>query len=299
MDNQLERGTNDDKFLPFTHAGRSIQTSKKSESQSVGVLRTSWSQELSGRTGKGEGLGLRQFECGDLDPQISLLRPATPQIAQQDRKSNLYSSIGSTDMNSVRSDRGNTVEKRSTRYSIKKDGLPRSTEGLRKVKAAAGDEHKREDWQIQKQALAKKFGQAGWTPRKRLSPDALDGIRALHVQYPAKYTTSVLAEQFEVSPEAIRRILKSKWKPTETEEASRRQRWDRRGAVIWSQKAESGIKPPKKWRQKGIGRDQIPLHKQRLRDDSQNRLATEEQRSSALDASSVARTSVSLSSRIL
>ena len=111
----------------------------------------------------------------------------------------------------------------------------------------------RELWQVQKKALGEKFGESGWQPRKRLSPDALDGIRALHAQYPEDYSTSKLADHFKVSPEAIRRILKSKWRPSEVEDASRRDRWQKRGEAIWSQMVELGVKPPKKWREMGIG----------------------------------------------
>ncbi|KAL8710344.1 MAG: hypothetical protein Q9220_005114 [cf. Caloplaca sp. 1 TL-2023] len=107
---------------------------------------------------------------------------------------------------------------------------------------------KREEWQIQKSALSSKFGSAGWAPRKRLSPDALEGIRALHAQFPAKYPTAVLANQFEVSAEAIRRILKSKWRPSEDETSDRQQRWDKRGERIWTRMVALGVKPPKKWR---------------------------------------------------
>lgn len=107
-------------------------------------------------------------------------------------------------------------------------------------------------WQVQKQALAQKFGSSGWAPRKRLSPDALEGIRSLHSQFPEKFTTPVLAGHFQVSPEAIRRILKSKWRPREDEEAERRERWNRRGESIWRQMVEIGIKPPKKWRDMGL-----------------------------------------------
>lgn len=111
-----------------------------------------------------------------------------------------------------------------------------------------------ESWQVQKLALKAKFGQQRWAPRKRLSPDAVDGIRALHTQNPEKFTTPFLANQFKVSAEAIRRILKSKWRPTEAEQNSRKLRWDRRGEVIWSQMVELGVKPPKRWREMGIGK---------------------------------------------
>ncbi|KAI9844541.1 MAG: Required for respiratory growth protein 9 mitochondrial [Sclerophora amabilis] len=113
----------------------------------------------------------------------------------------------------------------------------------------------RPTWQIQKAALRSKFGPAtAWQPRKRLSPDAIEGIRALHAQYPTRFTTPALAARFEVSPEAIRRILKGKWRPSEDEDEARRRRWDQRGEKIWSRMVELGVKPPKKWREMGIGR---------------------------------------------
>lgn len=109
-----------------------------------------------------------------------------------------------------------------------------------------------QEWQVQKRALFEKFGSSGWSPRKRLAPDVLESIRALNLQSPEKYTTPVLAEQFEVSPEAIRRILKSKWRPNEGEQVRRQLRWEKRGKAIWSQMVEIGIKPPKKWRVMGV-----------------------------------------------
>ena len=104
---------------------------------------------------------------------------------------------------------------------------------------------KRESWQVQKDALNQKFRE-GWNPPKKLSPDAMDGIRQLHAVAPDKFTTPVLAEQFKVSPEAIRRILKSKWQPTEDEADDRRIRWRKRHDRIWSQMSELGTRPPKR-----------------------------------------------------
>ncbi|KAI2632052.1 hypothetical protein GGR54DRAFT_15412 [Hypoxylon sp. NC1633] len=112
----------------------------------------------------------------------------------------------------------------------------------------------KEQWMVQKSALKGKFP-GGWSPRKRLSPDALDGIRALHSQFPEDYTTEVLAEKFEVSAEAIRRILRSKWTPSTDEEISRQERWFNRGKNIWSQMAALGKKPPRRWRKEGIVRE--------------------------------------------
>jgi hypothetical protein len=119
---------------------------------------------------------------------------------------------------------------------------------------------RREPWQLQKAALKDKF-QDGWNPRKKLSPDALAGIRAIHAQFPEEYTTSVLADKFQVSPEAIRRILKSRWAPKEDEELERQQRWFSRGQQVWTRYAELGLKPPMKWRELGITREPRPKPK--------------------------------------
>ena len=115
--------------------------------------------------------------------------------------------------------------------------------------------HQRQPWQVQKTALSRKFGASKWSPRKRLSPDSLEGIRACRTNFPTMYTTPVLADLFKVSPEAIRRILKSKWRPSEAEEDRRRERWNKRGLSIWNQLNELGMKPPRKWRtqQRGLG----------------------------------------------
>lgn len=109
----------------------------------------------------------------------------------------------------------------------------------------------RPDWAAQKAALKEKFPE-GWQPRKKLSPDALNGIRALHQQFPDTYTTEVLANKFEVSPEAIRRILRSKWEASAEEDEERERRWHNRGVNIWQHYAAIGKKPPVKWREAGV-----------------------------------------------
>ncbi|KAK0747468.1 hypothetical protein B0T21DRAFT_354418 [Apiosordaria backusii] len=116
------------------------------------------------------------------------------------------------------------------------------------------DKRGMEEWRIQKQVLKEKFPE-GWMPRKRLSPDALAGIKALNAQFPEQYTTAKLAEKFEVSPEAIRRILKSNWAPNVEEEEERQGRWFNRGKRVWAHLAELGMKPPAKWRAEGVVRD--------------------------------------------
>lgn len=93
--------------------------------------------------------------------------------------------------------------------------------------------------------MQEKF-KGGWNPQKKLSPDAVDGIRHLHAMKPNEFTTPVLAAQFKVSPEAIRRILKSNWRPSETEMEDRLKRWEKRHNKIWSQMAELGLRPKRK-----------------------------------------------------
>lgn len=108
-------------------------------------------------------------------------------------------------------------------------------------------------WQAQKAAVTSKLQGGAWAPHRKLSPDALEGIRALHAQYPEQFPTAVLSEHFKISPEAIRRILKSKWKPSGEEAEDRRERWEKRGAKIWEKLVEQGEHAPKRWREMGIG----------------------------------------------
>ncbi|GAB7360408.1 hypothetical protein MBLNU230_g8365t1 [Neophaeotheca triangularis] len=146
---------------------------------------------------------------------------------------------------------------------VRKERKPRSETGRNAPKAKKeGDANatqkqppkiKRERWQIQKDALESKLGDQPWNPRKRLSPDTLDGIRALHASNPNAYSTEVLSEHFKVTPENIRRILKSKWRPNADEVEDRRARWEKRGVKKWSEMAELGLRPPKQWREMGVG----------------------------------------------
>ncbi|OQE81553.1 hypothetical protein PENNAL_c0040G05890 [Penicillium nalgiovense] len=142
-----------------------------------------------------------------------------------------------------RTDRERRAFRNETRREAKKE--PRKwqdrTEKAKQISENKGNK-KPEHWQVQKAALKEKFA-GGWNPPKKLSPDALDGIRHLHAKAPEQFTTAVLAQEFEVSPEAIRRILKSKWRPSEDEMESRRKRWENRHDRIWSRMAELGLRP--------------------------------------------------------
>ncbi|ROT43269.1 hypothetical protein SODALDRAFT_327456 [Sodiomyces alkalinus F11] len=161
-------------------------------------------------------------------------------------------------------------KKKKTAKEKDAEAKPRSKSG----DSTAGPQTERlEPWRVQKEALKEKFPE-GWRPLKRLSPDAIAGIRALHQQFPDEYGTAQLAEKFEVSPEAIRRILRSKWTPSTEEEEERRERWFRRGMSVWSRYAELGVKPPRKWRKKGIVRE--PSYHERRRAAIERRRELEE-----------------------
>ncbi|KAI0687676.1 hypothetical protein BC835DRAFT_392084 [Cytidiella melzeri] len=67
----------------------------------------------------------------------------------------------------------------------------------------------------------------GWSPPRKLSRQAMDGMRAMHAQHPELFTTPVLAEKFKISPEAVRRVLKSKWEPTKAQRERLLQREER------------------------------------------------------------------------
>ncbi|OJD17232.1 hypothetical protein AJ78_02669 [Emergomyces pasteurianus Ep9510] len=134
---------------------------------------------------------------------------------------------------------------RSSRFIPKRDAktnAPRNSKLATHKPEKPATPRELEPWQIQKLALKKKFPE-GWNPRKRLHPDTLDTIRHLHQQDPTKYSTPVLAQEYKVSPEAIRRILKSKWQPSADVAAERRERWEKRRKRIWNQLAEIGVRP--------------------------------------------------------
>jgi len=59
----------------------------------------------------------------------------------------------------------------------------------------------------------------GWSPPHKLSRQAMDGLRVLHMHDPETFSTPMLAERFRISPEAIRRILRSKWEPSPEQRA--------------------------------------------------------------------------------
>lgn len=73
------------------------------------------------------------------------------------------------------------------------------------------------DWRLHRQAMKERFPD-GWDPPLKLSRPTMALIRSLHNQDPSTFSTPALASRFKTSPEAIRRILKSKWRMAEDQE---------------------------------------------------------------------------------
>jgi Neugrin len=77
----------------------------------------------------------------------------------------------------------------------------------------------------------------------------MDGLRMLHHHSPDTFTTPVLAERFKISPEAVRRILKSKWVPDKErkeelrarDEARKAERRRRRVEKEWTEGVDKGM----------------------------------------------------------
>ncbi|KAF9467868.1 hypothetical protein BDZ94DRAFT_1247929 [Collybia nuda] len=69
------------------------------------------------------------------------------------------------------------------------------------------------EYKTHREVMRKNFP-GGWSPPRKLSREAMEGVRQLHRLDPEKFTTPMLALQFKISPEAVRRILKSKWEPS-------------------------------------------------------------------------------------
>lgn len=68
------------------------------------------------------------------------------------------------------------------------------------------------EFKAHREVMRKAFP-GGWSPPRKLSREAMEGVRQLYRLDPEKFSTPMLAEKFRISPEAVRRILKSKWEP--------------------------------------------------------------------------------------
>jgi Neugrin len=66
---------------------------------------------------------------------------------------------------------------------------------------------------LHRETIRKEFPE-GWAPPRKLSREAMDAVRQLYRLDPKKFNTPMIADKFKISPEAVRRILKSKWEPS-------------------------------------------------------------------------------------
>lgn len=102
-----------------------------------------------------------------------------------------------------------------------------TTESVEKEKNWRTNVHLPE-WKRQKLALKEKFKGEQWSPKKKLSREQMESMRLLKKQFP-NISASELGNQMKVSPEVVRRILKSKWQPSDNEMEDVQRRWKKRG----------------------------------------------------------------------
>ncbi|KAK6504834.1 Required for respiratory growth protein 9 mitochondrial [Arthrobotrys musiformis] len=95
-------------------------------------------------------------------------------------------------------------------------------------------------WKIHQDAVRSKLKSERWNPFSRLSPAAVATLKQLKAENPGM-TVEEYAPIFKISPDALRRILKSKWTPKPEEEADRNDRWRRRGKNVWQEWEEKGL----------------------------------------------------------
>ncbi|OAV87878.1 hypothetical protein PTTG_09179 [Puccinia triticina 1-1 BBBD Race 1] len=102
-------------------------------------------------------------------------------------------------------------------------------------------------WLVHKEALRRNFPE-GWNPPKKISRPSMALLRTLHRTDPHQFSLPVLSEKFKISPEAVRRILKSKWEPTQD-------------AVKKTQISAAAAHSPDGWvHHEKLETDQIPLN---------------------------------------
>lgn len=83
-----------------------------------------------------------------------------------------------------------------------------------------------EKWQLEKKLEGQR-----WNPSKKISQEQMEALKLLKFNFP-ELSASDLAERFKISPEAVRRILKSNWRRTDDENKNANERWKRRGERI-------------------------------------------------------------------
>lgn len=91
------------------------------------------------------------------------------------------------------------------------------------------------EWTKRDDAIRKRYGE--WKPTHKLSRQQIQDIRNIKDKMPHMKTIE-LANHFRISPEAIRRILKSNWVPSDIEEEQIRLRGEKRKTESQAAKQE-------------------------------------------------------------
>lgn len=94
-----------------------------------------------------------------------------------------------------------------------------------------------EPWKRQMFALKERFPQ-GWDPKRRLSRDEMEDLRQRKRAHP-ELNNSQLGDMYRVSPEAVRRVLRSTWAPKGDAAQRVQKRWKRRGERLGAKPAQS------------------------------------------------------------
>ncbi|KAI8383626.1 Required for respiratory growth protein 9, mitochondrial [Nakaseomyces glabratus] len=130
-------------------------------------------------------------------------------------------------------------------YSVKRTPIKPFKEVLKRIQPSnteLSEKSKKNnipEWKKQIISVKKKIGNERWSPSKRLSREEIESVRLLKRSF-ANITNTELSERFKVSPEAIRRILKSNWEPNDEEWEKVQKRWQRRGERIKELYANGG-----------------------------------------------------------
>ncbi|KAG7191596.1 Required for respiratory growth protein 9 mitochondrial [Scheffersomyces spartinae] len=151
------------------------------------------------------------------------------------------------------------------RFKSTKSWKPLSAEEYKKLLAESDDTREQRLPQWQKRDIAHKHRYGEWKPTKKLSRQQMADIRSLKEDHPLLKTVQ-LANHYNVSPEAVRRILRSKWVPNDAEETKIAERATKRklGAVELRQKLVEHIEDEiqKLHRNKSVDVDSVRIASQ-------------------------------------
>ncbi|CCE85587.1 Piso0_005199 [Millerozyma farinosa CBS 7064] len=127
-------------------------------------------------------------------------------------------------------------------YSNRKDAFTLFKEKIASQEKAASEALPL--WKKRDLSHRKRYGE--WRPSKKLSRQQMSDIRNLKEQMPEMKTVQI-ANHFKISPEAVRRILRSKWVPSDDEENDliRRAERQKREAILRKKEESQSSAAPK------------------------------------------------------